>query len=787
MYGAIPSSDRPEAAATDEQSRRGDKARLAIIAGLALSAVAAFGAVRGGSSGASGSTQQALAATETAATKIIPLDQDDVAGFDDKLDDNTVAGFDIASNHSNHTSGWFETEVDLTESVQVQNFLKEMGIDEYTSSSLRLDFIPKITLRLHKERAAGVIGQQATSGYVAFSLRGVGLQSDGHTGYRRSAGYLVVMTMHGELLAARPTERLPTNYEAALSGANGNASALSSEDIGFTNAVYYDAFKPRDPHRMLMGANLLGGLGRGPITLWDWKSDPIDSVNNGTIHVIGGGIASHGTYTSHDLQYVSGSDYDAYIREHVEDSASNVIVKGDVVSAKNEASSAALLSAARASASGDDDDKTQYDRVWRPSCDLNLMYSVDASSGAVEDVVGPLDHARTDDMNHFQIIEGGYAIVNGRMTGSFRKVDIKTGLTVWTCGGAFGDFTIVDLEGKSWPGGADGGSKFFWWGQHNLEYVGEGEFVMFDNAYDAIANDDGGVFIDWNSRPLRVQLDEDAMVANITWAYDTGCQSNIFGDADLLPTGHILTEYWPNKLSTADARQFDTRVAELVPSTLGVVKNESPDRRTLGAAANADDISWANASGYNTPSEQETATLDQVAFELLVHGHECTEAPPTGCSRSGDEDPLGWSMYSVERFYAAPLAHEILITSGGGATVVCRGGDDANSALDESNATRRELAADDGDDSSTLSLSFTAFDSFKRNLPSSGTWAIVDQRDSASVVASGDIAFRPFWRPTAVTASLDITAHRLTSSDSAWQLVVQDEWGYDNRTITLVC
>ena len=54
-----------------------------------------------------------------------------------------------------------------------------------------------------------------------------------------------------------------------------------------------------------------------------------------------------------------------------------------------------------------------------------------------------------------QVLADGHAIVNGRITGSWRKVSLATGRTLWTCGGAHGNFTIVDrTTGRTWAPGA---------------------------------------------------------------------------------------------------------------------------------------------------------------------------------------------------------------------------------------------------------------------------------------------------------------------------------------------
>ena len=106
---------------------------------------------------------------------------------------------------------------------------------------------------------------------------------------------------------------------------------------------------------------------------------------------------------------------------------------------------------------------------------------------------------------------------------------------------------------------------------------------------------------------MKVVLDEENLIANVTWQYETGVQSFIYGDADRLPTGHVLACYWPQQLSSTMLKQFDARVVEVAP-------------RAAARDASASDAAAAEA--------------DEVAWELLVHGHRCDEPPPTGCSRS---------------------------------------------------------------------------------------------------------------------------------------------------------
>ena len=231
------------------------------------------------------------------------------------------------------------------------------------------------------------------------------------------------------------------------------------------------------------------------------------------------------------------------------------------------------------------------DRIWRPDLSANEIYAVDAESGATVRQVGPFDW-RTNDINHFQVLGDGTAIINGRVSGAFRKVELATGRTLWICGGHYGNFTIIDLNGTHWePGWKSPHPKFLFDGQHNLEYFGNGEYLMFDNAY----NEVNVSYIEASSRPMRLQLDEQNFVATITWAFETGVHSTVYGDADLLPTGHVLACYWPSQLSSTMENQFDARMVEVIPREAGAGRVRGRGR--VGAARARPPLHRAAADG----------------------------------------------------------------------------------------------------------------------------------------------------------------------------------------------
>ena len=283
--------------------------------------------------------------------------------------------------------GWFVKTIDLREHDAVKHFLRGEGINETTDEDTLLDFLPKLVVRLRADRVRGVIGAQAATGYVTFCLLGNGAESIGWESQRRTAGYLVVMSLEGEVVAVRPTDSVSTTNRTD------NDDAFSpddnAEEWGISNKVFYNALKMREPHRVLLGANYGGDNGNGPVQMWDWVNDEL--------HTLGGADMGLGTYTSHDLQWVSAQDYDRHLSAHLGDD-DGAATDGD--------------------ANGFNGTR---DRIWRPSDSLNALYAVDAASGRT--VRYMTFDGRTFDMNHFQVLEGGYAIINGRVTGSFRKVD----------------------------------------------------------------------------------------------------------------------------------------------------------------------------------------------------------------------------------------------------------------------------------------------------------------------------------------------------------------------------
>ena len=99
------------------------------------------------------------------------------------------------------------------------------------------------------------------------------------------------------------------------------------------------------------------------------------------------------------------------------------------------------------------------------------------------------------------------------------------------------------------------------------------------------------------------------------------------------------------------------------------------------------------------------------AWQLKVAGAKCHAS---SCNRG--ESGEGWTAYSVERFYTAPLVYR----------VTCSG----------------------------TSISFSTQNNFKQSDQYRGKYDLVDA-DSGDALASGDFYWAAYWRETSVEISLD--------------------------------
>lgn len=238
------------------------------------------------------------------------------------------------------------------------------------------------------------------------------------------------------------------------------------------------------------------------------------------------------------------------------------------------------------------------DHIWQPG-DKDKASLEMASATTGENIKKVCLSPFAQDINHAQLIgHDTQAVVSSRLTDALIKVDMEQEEIMWVGSGPAGQLELITLEGEIL---ANGSSLFS--GQHNAEYFGENEYMMFDNQYDT-----GN-----SSRMLIVHVDEVKKKMTERWSYSfhefPWGYSPFYGDNDRLPTGNLLSSFWPIVKSGAKYEDvmYDCRASEI-------------DRSS-----------------------------SKKAWDMKVYGKgECEDHI---C------DSVGWRMYSVERFYETPLVH----------------------------------------------------------------------------------------------------------------------------------
>ena len=308
-------------------------------------------------------------------------------------------------------------------------------------------------------------------------------------------------------------------------------------------------------------------------------------------------------------------------------------------------------------------------------------------------VVAEFDMVDVADPNHVQMLdEDKFAVISSRQTDGIVRVRAKTGDVIWTLGGEDGDFVIFDLDGNEWRKGTS-----YWVGQHNAEYVGDDEYCLFDNQEDSAA---ATLNV---SRMVCVEVDVATMTARVTFEKLMDAYTPHFGDNDRLPTGNQLGIAWPKTFSVDE--QYDVRAIEVVRAT------------------------------------------GETAWGVDVVGVKCSEAD-AGASGTCDRgvDGVGWTAYSIERFYDKPLV---------------------------SNATCGRA---------TGVVTFDVVNNFKQNNPAPAAYAITDAGATAKPYAAGAFDFLVHWRQTPVAVDVGT---RFTSKASM-EIHVTNEWG-DEAVTTVDC
>lgn len=321
-----------------------------------------------------------------------------------------------------------------------------------------------------------------------------------------------------------------------------------------------DALKLRSPEHIIFMENLCGGCSsHARAKEWAWKSDSIRAI---------GGVAN-GFMDCHDMQWVAPN-----------------------------------------AKSGDNSDAFWV--PWQPDRNVGRgsgALLVNATSGKyLENFTLPLylnGVELCEDVNHVQLLnDDTMAFLSCRESNAQVMYNRLSGSIEWILDGPNGYFDFYNLAGELI---SKGGNTYFH-GQHNAEYFGDGQVFLFDNAYEQMTQ----------SQLCEVQLDFDKFTATVTWAYKMPLDypygyTPIYGDADRLPTGNVLSSFWPG---TQKQEDYDLKVFEVEPVS--------------------GDIAWS----------------------MEIYRKAYRENRKNAQGEWGST--TGWLSYSSERFYQAPLIWDLV-------------------------------------------------------------------------------------------------------------------------------
>ncbi|MHA2298480.1 MAG: aryl-sulfate sulfotransferase [Candidatus Hodarchaeales archaeon] len=130
----------------------------------------------------------------------------------------------------------------------------------------------------------------------------------------------------------------------------------------------------------------------------------------------------------------------------------------------------------------------------------------------------------------FWDMEEDVIYINPREMDTFYKIDKTTGDVLWGLG-RLGNFTLYDQNGVE--------RETLFYHAHGVEKIGPDRFIIFDNDMmnTTRTNPEDGI-----NRYIELVVDENNMVANITWTWDAPKShfQGPYGDADRLPNGNTL-------------------------------------------------------------------------------------------------------------------------------------------------------------------------------------------------------------------------------------------------------
>ena len=151
------------------------------------------------------------------------------------------------------------------------------------------------------------------------------------------------------------------------------------------------------------------------------------------------------------------------------------------------------------------------------------------------------------------------------------------------------------------------------------------------------------------------------------------------------------------------------------------------------------------------------------AWQLKVAGAKCHAS---SCNRG--ESGEGWTAYSVERFYTAPLVYGVGCSGPSGMTL--------RPALRRYDVSCNATSHDGG---AKKAVAFTTQNNYKQNDKYSAAFAISSQGGGGDELASGSFEFEAHWRATTVSSTFEDASDDDDDDDGNGQyyVTVTNQWG----------
>eukprot|EP00618_Florenciella_parvula_P035877 CAMPEP_0119512872 /NCGR_PEP_ID=MMETSP1344-20130328/31132_1 /TAXON_ID=236787 /ORGANISM="Florenciella parvula, Strain CCMP2471" /LENGTH=613 /DNA_ID=CAMNT_0007550041 /DNA_START=12 /DNA_END=1853 /DNA_ORIENTATION=+ len=224
--------------------------------------------------------------------------------------------------------------------------------------------------------------------------------------------------------------------------------------------------------------------------------------------------------------------------------------------------------------------------------------------------------------NHAQMLEkDSIAIISSRITNAIVKVNVTSDEVLWVAGGPNGTMDLIDEDGKHF----EAGKMDLWKGQHNVEYLGNDEYAMFDDESNVNWSGDEETQEAQYSRLLIVKINEAESTATVKWSYGVGAYTPIYGDNDKMPTGNMLGTMWVGDMACKDWEKQCKHSCDCsyYPYDAEIMEVDRVTKETALSVRIRSNTTWKEATTW-----------------------------------------AGWSIYSAERIYKEPLLYRVSCEKG---------------------------------------------------------------------------------------------------------------------------